>query len=339
MEKINIYVPEGIGLILENDASMFEVFKKDGITINKNRFLGMLITGYYDDYVTEARTAYDAILSAIDTEKLSVKEKEQIADRILRNAILPKVPSRKGKHPAKLSLKPTKDTEVLIDLIMRRLGEKDFISQYFCRMFMSYCAKPFSKRERIIFKDSYETLQMACEVRKSITFRTIWNTKDVHEVIPYKMVTGSEELFNYLLCAEINSDTGEQEAKTYRLNRIDRINYGRKMSSIDKSVRRYLDMMAQNGPQYMINGCEETCVKLSPYGVKSYNRIYYGRPQYDRIEIKEDQTYYYFKCSSDQLFLYFKRFEGGSAEVIYPKTLRDRMKQFYEESLEVYEEG
>lgn len=114
LEKINIYVPENIGAMLDNDAEMFEVYKKDGRTINKNKFLGMLITGYYSDYVTEAKAAYDAILSAIDTDKVSIRDKEHIADNILKSVVLPSVPSRKGKNPAKLFLKPTKDTEALI---------------------------------------------------------------------------------------------------------------------------------------------------------------------------------------------------------------------------------
>ena len=61
MDKINVYVPDNIGIMLENDAVMFEVYKRDGKTINKNRFLGMLVTGYYDDYVTEMRSAYEKI--------------------------------------------------------------------------------------------------------------------------------------------------------------------------------------------------------------------------------------------------------------------------------------
>ena len=118
MEKINIYVPEKIGKMLENDAVMFEVYKKDGRTINKNRFLGLLIKGYYGDYISEARAAFETILSSIETKKLSLQEKEQIADSVLKNTILPTVPSRKGKHPARLSLKPTKDTETLIQQIL-----------------------------------------------------------------------------------------------------------------------------------------------------------------------------------------------------------------------------
>lgn len=336
MDKINVYVPDNIGIMLENDAVMFEVYKRDRKTINKNRFLGMLVTGYYDDYVTEMRSAYEKILTAIETEKLSVYEKEQIADKILRETVLPTVPSRKGKNPKRFSLKPTKNTEILLEQILLELGDNDYISQYFCRMFMGYCDKPFSKREQIIFKSNYEMLMAACTTQKSLTLKTIWNTNDIHEVIPYKVVTGTEEMFNYLLCAEINRNTGKQEARAYRLNRIDRLNYGRSMKVIDDTVRRYLDMMIKYGPQYMINEEEETCVRLDPYGIKSFNKIYYGRPQYDRIEKKDDQTYLYFRCSLDQLFLYFKRFENGSAEVLHPESLRNRMIKFHEDAIEVY---
>ena len=115
MEKINIYVPENIGSMLENDAMMFEVYKRDGRTINKNKFLGLLIAGYYGDYVTEARNAYDIILASLKSNGVNGKNVEQVTECILRNIVLPTVPSRKGKNPARLSLKPTKDNEALIE--------------------------------------------------------------------------------------------------------------------------------------------------------------------------------------------------------------------------------
>lgn len=339
MEKINIYVPENIGVMLENDAVMFEVYKKDGRTVNRNRFLGMLITGYYGDYITEIRNAYDTIVSSIETAKLSVREKEQIAESILKNYVLPIVPSRKGKNPTRLSLKPTKDTETLIQQIMIDLGEDDYISQYFCKMLMSYCEKPFSKREQIIFKDKYEMLLMACSAKRSLTFKTIWNDKIIHEVIPYKIITGPEEMFNYLLCAETNPFSGEQEAKTYRLNRIDKINYGRSMESISGTVKHHLDMMMKYGPQYMINDDTESCVRLTDSGVRNFSRIYYGRPVLGRVEEKEDGHYYYFKGSKDQVFFYFRRFGYEDAEIVSPEPLRQRMIEFHSKAYAMYQKA
>ncbi len=52
------------------------------------------------------------------------------------------------------------------------------------------------------------------------------------------MVTGSEETFNDLLCTERNRNTGKQEARTYRLNRIDGLNYGRSMKNFREEGAR-----------------------------------------------------------------------------------------------------
>lgn len=336
MEKINIYVPENVGAIIEYDASMFEVYKKDGKTINKNKFLSLLITGYHEDYVSDSRAAYEKIINAINLGRMSNKEKERIAKDILDRVVLPIVPSRKGKNPAKFSIKPTKDTEALIEHILLDLEGDRYISQYLCRMFMSYCKMPFSKREKIIFRGNYEAILKACSDKKSISFNTIWNRKRIHEVIPYKIVVGSEEMFNYLLCAEINADTGKQEAKAYRLNRIDRIYSGRSICTIDGVIQNYLEMMIQRGPQYEINDDEETCVKLTDAGLKSFSRIYYGRPKVDRIEKKEDYSLYYFMGSKDQVFLYFRRFRGNEAVIVSPQWLRNKMARFHKESYIAY---
>lgn len=336
MEKINIYVPDYVGAMIENDAEMFEVYKKDGKTVNKNRFLSLLIKGYYEDYISEARTAYNSIISSIKTDKLTYKDKEEIADTILKNTVLPIVPARKGKNPARLSLKPTKDTEALIDQIFIDLGGEDYISQYFCRMIMSYCGKPFSKREQIIFKDKYEILKAACSNGRSVSFKTIWNDTVTHTVIPYKVAIGPEEMFNYLVGAEINNGTSGQKAKSFRLNRISTINYSRSMDSIDDTVKRHLDMMLKFGPQYMINDDTESCVRLSDQGVRNYGRIYYGRPVLDHVVEKGDGHYYYFKCSKDQLFFYFRRFGYEDAEIISPESLRQRMIDFHSKAYTMY---
>lgn len=337
MEKINIYVPEKTGLMLDNDAKMFEVLKKSDKSINKNRFLNMIILGYYKDYVSEAGMIYDKIISVMDTDKLSSEDKSKIADDVLKKVVLPEVPSRKGKNPKRLSLKPTKKTEALIELILRDLGDKDYISQFFCRMFMSYCSKPFSERERILFKENYEILREACLSNKSITFKTIWNDKDINEVIPYKVVTGSEEMFNYLLCVENNKYTGMQQTRSFRLNRIKNINMGTLFMPVDDTAQHYLDMMIKYGPQYTINDDEETCVRLTESGMKSYNRIYYGRPEYDRDDNRDGYKYLYFKCSKNQVFLYFRRFGPNEVEIISPEWLRNQMIEFHRESLVIYQ--
>lgn len=336
LEKINIYVPEYIGAALDKDASMFEIFKKDGRTINRNRFLSMLILGYYNTYIAECQNTKDKVVAELTRKGVERRESGIIAEDIVNNVFLPEVPLRKGKNPSKLSLKPTKETEGLILIIMNNLSGNDFISQYFCRMFMSYCQKSFYERERIIFRNNYDLLSDACEKNKPITFSTIWSPKRMHTVIPYRLAVGHDELFNYLLCSEIDRDTGKEEARAYRLNRISKINYSRINNHISDETMGYLNRMLRYGPQFMINDDEESCVKLSESGRRNFSRIYFGRPLEDRIEEKPDGHYYYFKGSKDQVFLYFRRF-GADAEIISPDTLREKMANFHMKAYEKYQ--
>lgn len=333
LEKINIYVPEHIGVTLDNDARMFEILKNDGTSVNRNRFLSMLISGYYNAYVSKCQRKKDAIIEVLVNYGVNESISSEISSSIIKNIILPEVPSRKGKNPTKLSLKPTKDTEGLILNILKDLGSDDYISQYFCRLFMSYCEQPFSTREQIIFKENYDKLKLACENHTPISFCTIWNKTVIHTVIPYKLAVGHEEMFNYLLCAE---SFEKQEARTYRLNRISKIICCGGTNQIENSVTEHLDKMLKYGPQYMINDNEETCVRLTDAGKRNFSRIYYGRPQVDRIEEVDGNAYYYFRCSKDQIFFYFRRFGDNDAEIISPESLRKKIAEFHLKAYENY---
>lgn len=335
-EKINIYVPEAVGAMLNNDAALFEVFKKDGYTINRNRFLSLLIIGYYSAYVSECRQQFENLQDELQKFIPKTAIREEAAESILNRVIMPEIPKRKGKNPVKLSLKPTAETDGIIMSITDGLSADDYVSQYFCRMFMSYAKKPLYERERLIFSNNAQMLMSACESNRPITFTTIWNTKIVHEVVPYELAVGQDEMFNYLLCQERNIKTGILEARAYRLNRITRINFSASTANLTNEIVHYLELMKRSGAQYPINDEDEICVRLTDYGVISYNRIYHGRPKYERIEHTDTGHLYYFQCSKDQVFFYFRRFEAGAAEVLYPETLRERMIRFHTMALEAY---
>lgn len=336
-EKIYIYVPKEIEEKLKADATMFEIYKSDGKNINRNRFLSMIIMGYYDDYAEESKKVRDEICSILKDYSLSDDKKNAIAEGILSTVIHRTSPqSRKGF--SKLSLKPTNYTESLIELIKREAGASEFISRYFRSMFECYCQKPFSEREKIIFKDKFDKLEKYCGKNISITFNTIWKAELLHEVIPYKIIPGPEEMFNYLLCAEVNEETGTLEAKSFRLNRIDRVNIGHSPRIIDKTVKEHLDLMMQYGPAYAINDDIESCVHLTEIGKINYNRMYFGRPIAKRIEKKPDGTYYYyFQCSQEQVYLYFRKF--SDAVIISPDSLRQKMLDFHMAAYKNYIDG
>lgn len=337
LEKINIYVPQEIAKQLHNDAVLFEIYKKDRRTENFNRFLSMLLCGYFDLYVDENKRTFDLLLEKMGQTSLRPYEQTELAERILKEIILPEVPRQKGKKPVRLSLKPTKETEpILRNITDGPTAGSDSISQYLCRMLMNYCKKPFSEREQIIFRENYLFLQEACRRSQSIKFLTIWNDKEIRNVLPYCMAIGEEEMFNYLLCEEIHPKTGKPRPATYRLNRITKLTWGIETKSVSEEVKKFCDRMKEYAPQYVITDEEEICVKLTDRGEMNFNRIYHGRPKVLKIEDKEDGHYYYFLSSQLQVFHYFKKFEPHTVMILAPSNLTSKMKNYYSEMYEDY---
>ena len=339
-EKINIYVPEEINKQLRNDALLFEIYKKDRRTVNFNRFLSMLLCGYFDVYAEENKITYDLLMGKMAETSLKEKERSELANRILREVIMPTTSRKKGVKSVRLSLKPTEETSPLIySIASGQMAGDDSVSQYFCRMLIAYCKKPFSEREQIVFRDTYAFLQDACRKGQSINFMTIWNDTDVRHVIPYCIATGEEEMFNYLLCEETNPKTGKPQPATYHLNRITRLTKGIETKSISYDVKKFCDRMKEFAPQYVINNNdEEICVRLTYPGERNFIRTYFGKPKPCKIIDDEQKHFYYFSCSSLQIFQFFKRFEPNTVMIIKPEWLRIKLYNFFHENELAYNE-
>ena len=150
-EKIKFYVPERTDLVIRRDAEHFEIYKPNGTEVNLNRFLSMLIVGYYNSYKQERNETAEAIKETVAPYLRSNKQKEELTEQLMDHVILPEVSRRKGKQSIPMSLKPTYDTDPIITEINQSLvGTNDYISQYLRRMLMSYCEKPIYEREKII---------------------------------------------------------------------------------------------------------------------------------------------------------------------------------------------
>lgn len=135
----------------------------------------------------------------------------------------------------------------------------------------------------------------------------------LHTVLPYIVSAGHEIPFHYLLCGEIDRNTGKQIARSYRLSRIDGIRSGSTAMQIEDKVKHYLEQTRQIAPQFAINSETVSRVRLSRDGIYLFhNVIYRDRPPLINIEEDGDGAIYSFDCSEDQLYFYFRRFEGGS---------------------------
>ena len=338
MEKRNIFLPEKTAQLLESDARQFEIFKKNQHAVNMTRFLSLLIAGYYSSYVEQYHQLQEQITGILPSNGMeNPKACQASASTVIKTAIFPDAPKRKGVISRKISLKPTALTEPIL-LYLETVLDDDTVSQYFCRMFTAYTKNPVHVREQIIFKATYDSLQRACKKKQPIAFVTTRKPETVHEVLPYSLCVGKDSLFNYLLCQEQNSETGRTEAATYRISRITKLRQTSAVYFPQDSVQKHLQMMELYGPQYAINDDEETCVRFTEEGTNQFHRIHFGRPVPDRIETKSDGFYYYFKCSKNQLYLYFRRFDANHAVVISPKNLREQILDYHKQSVEAYSE-
>lgn len=328
-EKLNVYIPQEMKAQIHNDAMLFEIFKKNRRDVNINRFLSLLLCGYHDDFLHENNKSHQSILSILNGYDISSADQADISDRILKEAILPTDDLYQSKKNIPLSLKPTAATKRVLLSIEGNLAGRDTMSQYIRRMLITYFQKATWQRERIIFHESSEFLINACQQKLPVSFTLIWKDKQIHDVVPYKLLPGSDGMFNYLICVECNPTTGKQEVRSYRLSRITMPGYCRSALTMSKELLAFCKKTAEIAPQYAINSEVEICVKLSDAGEILYNRIYSGRPKYSRIEDKEEGHYYYFQCSEAQVFHYFRRFDNSTAIIISPTSLRERMADFH----------
>ena len=327
--KINIYLPSAVYETLEQDVRMFEIYKKGSLTPNMNRFLNMLVQGYHESFSEESDHLHREIMEALQRLALSERERQEIASGLI-NAVAQPEGRRSGKDSRHISLKPTGATKDIVQTI------DDYLSQYFRRLFTSYCQKTLSQRERYVFRENYAKLEQCCQARQPVFFSTTWNPDEIHEVVPFSLRTGTEEMFNYLLCQEESKDTHRPEARAYALRRIQRVNTIRGKGILDAEVKRHLERMQTLGPQYAINDDEEICVRLTDKGLENYKRIYFGKPKYERMEERSDGFYQFYRCSKDQVYRYGRRFDPNTAEILAPDSLRDRMARFFAEGCAVY---
>lgn len=327
MEKLKIYVTRYIADIIEKDAEAFEFFKRDGITLNKNALLSQLIVNYHNKFSAEQ----DALLGFL---------KERISNAVGDNAkldgvcfdICERINKRNAapndeKFDVLLHIKPTRQSEPVLEYIERYSLAGRTLSEYFRSMLASYAAMPQNKREEIIFKPQYDAVLRAIKEKKKV-FITLNNGRGSGmEAAPYAIAGSKEELHLYVLAAE-------KTCAPIRLSRVASVKQLNADAVFDGQQLFLFDKMLKYGPQFIYRPFEsEAMVELTERGVEKYKKIYVHRP----VPVKIVKNYYYFECSHTQLLQYFTRF-GNDAKIIYPQSLRRDVCAFHRRALEQYDE-
>ena len=319
-EKIKIYIPESVNNILLKDMERFEIFKKDG-SLNKNEFYNTLIVNYYEQFQQLQSDFFNHIKRTIrngtDANELEIND---MASAILQYVDVRTYQLDNQKLDVTVSMKPTKKSAETIDFIENYYLDNSTLSSYFRNMFASYVLFPQDKRERIIFRKTFESIEEAIANDRRIYFTTI-NSSKPHIVSPYALANSKEELFNYLICDNNGLPF------SYRVSRMLKVVVLNEPRTFADGNTEVFKLMEKHGPQFSYqsrDSFEEIKVYLTERGKHMYRSMYVHRPQYSRIE----GDCYYFECSLAQAFNYFSRF-GCNALVTAPESLKADLHKYY----------
>ena len=324
-EKYKIYLSEDTKTRLANDAELFEFTRNDG-TVNLNGFLKELIVNYFEQY----RNDNDELLSNLLNEFTSVKalkssDASDLAERIIRTYINNKDP-RTGKS-AVITLTVSGGSYEIIKIIENNLLKDNSLSGYIKDMFLSYLSIPRSKREEIIFKDTYEAIGMAIEENRLLSFNS--RGFDIKTIVePYMIATSKEEQFSYLLC----HDQKQKKNRSFRISRLTNVFVTSKTFTRDKTIEDELTRKSLRSPNSMSKDIHAV-IRMTERGKEMYKMIVKNRPYVTYI----DGDLYHFDWPEQQLEDYFRRL-GKDAVVVSPDSLKSRLRGYYRRALEAYEQ-
>lgn len=331
-ERFDIYVPTDVDIVLKHDALLFEFFKRDGVNVNNNGFLNALIKGYYNLFIQENSHMHSQLISIVQNYVGEKAKQSELAEQICDAILFHDFDRKKGSSKARVSLKPTRKIFEILSGIPEEAIPNGSISRYLRKLLLSYSRKPLCEREQIVFADTYMEINDACANGRNLILITKKAPQIKHHVIPYCITTGEDEMFNYLLCEEIGSDN-VSSPMTYRLNRILRVGPTQTNNAFTQKTKERLIRMKERSPQYIINSDDLICIRMSQAGEKLYRNIYHNRPPYLNIVQEGVMKLYYFDCSVSQAFMYFRKLEQDTIEVVQPYALKKQLKEFFQKAV------
>ena len=331
--RLDIYVPDEVAKLVHDDGMLFECFKADNVTLNQNDFLTELFCGYYDSYIEENNRYLKDLQKRIGQYVQDTEAGKELANKILNEIVFPEYTSKTRKNVSCLRLKRTKRLQDRFEAVPYDVLGGDSISKYFRNILISYSKRSLSQREKIIFSDTYNALSDACKHSRHLDIVLSFSSGKVHHVIPYCIVSGYEDMFNYLLCEEINTNNGSSKVMTFRINRISSYSKNKDSGEVSAAAKENLERMLRLSPQYAFNNDKKICIRMNAAGKDLFRKIYHGRPS--PVDVKEDGDWYrfYFDCSIAQASLYFRKFEQDTIEIIEPEELRTDLKRFFQKAV------
>lgn len=332
IDPIKITIPEELYSLFEQDAKNFEFYDYAAGKFVINKFLSALIVGYFPVYHRKIAGQYAEMKEILSASIKDDKELNAVISRLIRSRAMSESRTLERGKTRTVSIRPNSENDQTITEINRTMREtNETQAGFYRRMFDSYFTLPMYEREKLIYYKETEKIEKACAAQREIKIM-VSKTDRVrdHIVIPYKIVQGKDERFNYLLAQEYNDYEARAKVVSFRLSRVSVLLETGSDERLDPLVLKHLKMTEAYSPQHSINDDNEILIELTKEGLTSYRSIYHNRPHCNSFDTTEDgKTIAHFCSSLDQLFFYFSRFNPGEAVILNSDELTNRLYVFH----------
>ena len=177
------------------------------------------------------------------------------------------------------------------------------------------------------------TIKEAIDKKYELEFKVKDNNAKLLKIknsYPFGIFESKDENFNYLVTADNNG-----KIYSTRISNIIDLVLIRKVFSVNKEVQEKAKERIKN--RYYGMGKIIKCkIEFTELGYRNYKIISHLRP--NPIEKNEKNRILTFNEPEDSLFFYFRQF-GENIKILEPKSLKQKLKDFYKKALENYEKN
>lgn len=200
------------------------------------------------------------------------------------------------------------------------------VSKYVKCFLESFARLPFIEQERLILKKEIHCIESAIKNKKALWLKFKGTPK---VITPICISPAKEGTFQYLIGIE------EGALVSIRLSRIEKIKAMGKADRISENIKNRIDeSLSEFGPTFVVEPPVTVKVRFTTQeGLGSYLYSVMHRPMHCAIE---DENVFVFNCSETQALYFFFRF-AGEAEILEPKSLRDKFRTLYQAGLNNYQ--
>lgn len=332
----------GNQITLYLDPIAYEKIIKDQETFKlgriKSEILKKIIVNHYEKYSISIDTLKQKIEDTIFEEcnicKFNNENFENIVWKLTKylheNPV--KNANKKNENKIKIHIRENKkDSE--LGFIIDSCPKNSSLSEFLANIIYSYLEEPQYEREKILFSDTINAINVAIKNNQSIRIKTKPENKIQH-INPKEICVSKEGLYNYLLYQIYNDESKSYCARTIHIYNILNVHSDLCPRTFEPCVEEQFNKMKRNGVQFSINGNTIYKIKLTEKGKQLFKTRYLERPE-PLKDSDVNKGIYYFDCSEMQFSTYFAPFRENII-ILEPKEMVDEILKEYNAAINLY---